>query len=295
MVQSLVKSSSYSGRIAVKNNEVKQSQKEKYDWLLGAPFFAMHLVPFFIIITGVSFSALALCIGLYLIRMLAITLGYHRYFSHKSFKMGRIPQFLVALIGVTSAQKGPLWWASHHRLHHKYADTDLDIHSPKRGFFWSHIGWIISKRFKKTDYQLIKDFAKYKELVFLNKYEILFPIGLAVSCYLLLGWEGFVVGFALSTVLLWHATFTINSLAHKFGKRRYETKDTSRNSLFLAIITLGEGWHNNHHNYPYSAKIGELKREVDVGYYFLRLAKIFKIVKDIHLPLPGSLTARRIT
>jgi len=274
--------------------DVTDSKKESYDWFLAIPFLVMQFVPFLAFFTGISAAALVLCGILYVVRMFAITLGYHRYFAHRSYKMNRVVQFLVALIGVTSAQKGPLWWASHHRLHHKYADTDLDIHSPKRGFFWSHIGWIISKRFKQTDYSLIKDFSKFKELVFLNRFQIVFPVLLGILCFLLMGLRGLVVGFGLSTVLLWHGTFAINSIAHKFGRRRYATKDTSKNSFILAVITMGEGWHNNHHNYPYSAKLGESFCEIDFGYYMLLIAKKIGLVKDIRLPLVGAFKARRI-
>jgi stearoyl-CoA desaturase (delta-9 desaturase) len=269
-------------------------QKEKIDFVSGIPFFLMHLLPLFVFVTGITLSSVILCVVLYAIRMLGITVGYHRYFSHKTFHLNRFNQFMLALIGVTAAQKGPLWWASHHRMHHKYADTDRDIHSPIKGFWWSHVGWIIAKRFKNTEFENIKDFAKYPELRFLNRFQALFPWLLGVASFFIAGWPGLVVGFGLSTVLLWHATFLINSVAHLWGKRTYNTPDTSRNSFLLSVITFGEGWHNNHHNYPPSAKLGERWWEIDFGYYVLKFGKLVGIVKNIRLKAPKVLIRRRI-
>ena len=214
------------------------------------PFFGAHLVPLAAFFVVVTWQDWVLCAVLYVTRMFCITAGYHRYFSHRSYRMGRVAQFLMAFGGTTAVQKGPLWWAGHHRLHHRYTDLDDDVHSPRDGFWWSHVGWILSTKYKATDLSAIKDFAAFPELRFLERHSWIGPWLLAVACFLIGGWGGLVIGFFLSTVLLWHGTFLVNSMAHLVGRRRYATPDTSRNSMIIAVITGGEGWHNNHHYLP---------------------------------------------
>jgi stearoyl-CoA desaturase (delta-9 desaturase) len=216
--------------------------------------------------------------------MFFITAGYHRYFAHKSYKLGRVAQFVMAVGAQSSAQKGVLWWAAHHRDHHRYADTDRDVHSPRKGFWWSHVGWILCDRYGETKLDGIKDFARYPELRWLSRHDWIAPWALGVACYLIGGWSGLVVGFFWSTVLLWHATFTINSAAHVFGRRRYDTVDTSRNSLLLALLTWGEGWHNNHHHYAASARQGFFWWELDPTYYVLKALSRIGIVRDLRTP-----------
>src|SRR5689334_12564090 len=216
--------------------------------------------------------------------MFFVTARYHRYFSHRSYRLNRFWHFVMAFGGTTAAQKGPLWWAAHHRRHHRESDTANDVHSPTRGFFWSHVGWILCDATGPTDLDRIRDFAKYPELRFLNKRDWIGPWALGVASYLIAGWSGLVFGFFGSTVLLWHGTFTINSLAHVFGRRRYYTRDTSRNSLLLALFTGGEGWHNNHHHYQASARQGFYWWEIDPVYYGLRGLAAIGIVKDLKTP-----------
>ena len=220
------------------------------------PFILVHFVPFLAVFTGVTLKVVILAFATFSMRMFFITGGYHRYFSHRSYRMGRVAQFVMAFGGTMAAQKGPLWWAAHHRDHHKFADTDRDTHSPQRGFWWSHVGWILCDKFAPSNQDKIRDFAKYPELRFLDKHDWIGPWTLAVTCYLIGGWSGLLIGFFASTVVLWHVTFTVNSLAHVFGRRVYDTPDTSRNTLLVAIATGGEGWHNNHHRYPWSARQG---------------------------------------
>ncbi|HEX7094658.1 MAG TPA: fatty acid desaturase [Acidimicrobiales bacterium] len=258
------------------------------------PFFVAHLVPFLAFFTGVTQRALVLGVVLYLVRVFFITAGYHRYFAHRAFRVGRVTQAVLAFGGATAVQKGPLWWAGHHRAHHKYADTERDPHSPQRGFWWSHIGWIVSDRFEKTDYDAIDDFARYPELRWLNRYSVVPPMMLAVASYLIAGWSGLVVGFFGSTVLLWHATFAINSVAHLRGTRRFATTDSSRNNVVLALATLGEGWHNNHHHNPRTARQGLRWWELDVTYLILRMLQRVRIVHDLREPPTAALKARRV-
>jgi stearoyl-CoA desaturase (delta-9 desaturase) len=251
------------------------------------PFILLHFLPLLAIFTGVTWTAVWLCVVLYFVRMLAITGGYHRFFAHRSYKLKRVPQFILAFVGTTAAQKGPLWWAAHHRAHHKYADTERDIHSPIRGFWWSHVGWILCDKFNKTDSDAIKDFTKYPELVWLDKHDWVGPWALGITCWLIGGWSGLLIGFFLSTILLWHGTFTVNSVAHVFGRRVYDTPDTSRNSLSIALITGGEGWHNNHHRYPWAARQGFHWWQIDTTYYVLRAFSLVGVVRDLR-PVPAT-------
>lgn len=270
------------------------STQEKIDWLRVVPFIGIHLACLAVIWVGVSPLAIGIAVGLYFLRMFAITAFYHRYFSHKAFKTSRVVQFAFAFIGASSTQRGPLWWAAHHRSHHRHSDTDADPHTPSKGFLWSHMGWFLSRKHYRTDYSLIKDFAKYKELVWLDRFDTAAPFLLALALLILgstlnnffpelgtSGWQLVVWGYFISTVVLIHATLCINSLAHWFGSKRYPTKDDSRNNWWLALITLGEGWHNNHHYYPASARQGFFWWEIDLTYYLLKLMSYCGLVWDL--------------
>ena len=269
---------------------------ERVNKVTSIPFVLVHLVPVLAIFTGVSVTAVVLGVLLYLGRMFFITAGYHRYFAHRSYRLNRFWQLVMAFGGTTSVQKGPLWWAAHHRDHHRFSDTERDVHSPtQKGFFWSHVGWILCDKYAETDYDRIRDFAAYPELVFLNKRDWIGPWALGIACYLIGGWSGLVIGFFLSTVLLWHATFTVNSLAHVFGRRRYATEDTSRNSVLIAALTLGEGWHNNHHYYQASARQGFFWWEWDPSFYVLKTLSFVGIVKGLRTPPARVRAANRVS
>jgi len=264
------------------------------DWVSAIPFFLVHLAPLGAIFVTVTWKDWALCAVLYVTRMFCITAGYHRYFAHRTYKMSRIPQFLMAFGGTTAVQKGPLWWASHHRIHHRYTDLDGDVHSPREGFWWSHVGWILSTKYKDTDFDGIKDFAAFAELRWLEKRNWLGPWALAIASFLLLGWGGLLIGFFLSTVLLWHGTFLVNSMAHIVGRRRYATPDTSRNSFVIAIITGGEGWHNNHHYLPASVRQGFRWWEFDPTWYALKGMAALHLVRDLRSPPARLLDQARV-
>jgi stearoyl-CoA desaturase (Delta-9 desaturase) len=260
------------------------------------PFALIHLGCFAVLWVGVSPAAVITALALYVLRMFAITGFYHRYFSHRTYATSRAMQFIMALWGNTSVQKGALWWASHHRHHHKHSDAETDTHSPvQRGFLYSHMGWIAASANMPTDYNRIKDFARYPELVWLNRLDWVGPLLLALVM-LAFGalapeqWhtnplQMLVWGFFVSTSVLWHGTFSINSLSHVWGKRRYKTTDTSRNNPILALITMGEGWHNNHHFYQGSTSQGFYWWEFDFTYYGLKLMSLFGLVWDLH-PVP---------
>jgi stearoyl-CoA desaturase (delta-9 desaturase) len=248
-------------------------------------FWGIHVATLAAIWTGVSWRALGIGLFLFWLRMFAITGGYHRYFSHRTYKTSRFFQFLLGLLGTSSIQKGPIWWAATHRRHHRESDLPGDVHSPRqRGFWHSHVGWVVSHEYVNTDLREVRDLAKFPELQWLGRYHFAAPLAMAVACWLAAGWSGLIVGFGWSTVLLWHSTFTINSLAHLIGSRRYKTTDDSRNNWALALLTMGEGWHNNHHHYMSSANQGFFWWEIDVSYYLLRGLSALGIVWDIRKP-----------
>ncbi len=270
-----------------------------------APFVALHLSCLLVLVVGWSPVAVAIAAALYLVRMFAITAFYHRYFSHRAFKTSRVVQFLGALVGVASIQRGPLWWAAHHRAHHRHSDTGEDLHSPAQdGFLHSHMGWIFEGKNFRTRTELVRDLARFPELRLLDRFDLVVPLLAIPALYGLGAWlaatwpslgtsgmQVLVWGFSVSTVVLYHMTFTINSLAHRWGTRRFETRDDSRNNALLALVTLGEGWHNNHHHYQASARQGFRWWEFDPTYYVLKALSWVGLVWDIK-PVPARVMAR---
>lgn len=282
-----------------------QSSSKKIQWLRILPFIALHLGCFLVFWVGVSATAVIVASVLYFVRMFAITGFYHRYFSHKTFKTNRFWQFVFAFLGASAAQRGPLWWAAHHRLHHRHSDQPADPHSPKQhGFWWSHMGWVLSSHHFVTRYEFVKDLIKYPELRWLNRFDAIVPILLGLFLFFLgnylnhhyqmlhtNGWQLLVWGFFISTVVVFHATCSINSLSHYWGSRRYSTRDDSRNNFWLALITLGEGWHNNHHYYPGATRQGFCWWQIDITYYLLYLLALLRIVRDLR-PAPSLVSSK---
>ncbi len=268
---------------------------EKMEFGRALPFLVLHLGCLGVIWTGCSATALVAAVALYLARMFAVTGFYHRYFCHRAYRTSRTAQFLFALAGTTAIQRGPLWWASVHRHHHQHSDEECDAHSPvRKGFVWAHVGWLTSSRNFPTNYKIVRDLAKYPELVFLNRFDLIGPAILFAFLFGLgellrafapglgtNGWQLIVWGFFISTAVLFHATCAVNSFAHTLGSKRYENDDESRNSLILALITLGEGWHNNHHYFQASARQGFYWWEIDISYYVLRMLAALGLVWDL--------------
>jgi stearoyl-CoA desaturase (Delta-9 desaturase) len=281
------------------NDTVVQSVSDEsgyyIDWWRVLPFIGIHLACLAVLWVGVSWFALIFALVLYSVRMFAVTGFYHRYFSHKAYRTSRAFQFVLAVLGATAVQRGPLWWASHHRHHHVNSDGSEDAHSPiQHGFIWSHFGWFLANKNFATHAERVKEFARFSELRWLDRFDTIVPMVLAVSIYCLGAWletaypalqtngvQLLVWGFAISTVALYHATFTVNSLAHIWGKRRYATKDHSRNNLWIAIVTMGEGWHNNHNHYPGSARQGFYWWEIDLTYYGLKVLAALGLIWDL--------------
>ncbi len=282
-------------------SQVAPEGESGIDWLRAIPFLGLHVACIAVLWVGWSPVAVAVAAGLYVLRMFAITAFYHRYFSHRTYKTGRFWQFVFAVLGASAVQRGPLWWAAHHRHHHRVSDNEEDTHSPRRkGFLRSHIGWILDAGNFRTRIELVPDLAKFPELRFLDRFDALVPLLLGVALFaggkLLAatwpeletsGWQIFVWGFAISTVVTSHATFTINSLSHLLGRRRYETGEDSRNNPFLALLTFGEGWHNNHHRFPTSVRQGFFWWELDLTWLGLLGLRALGIVRDLK-PIPAQ-------
>ncbi len=273
--------------------------ENKVEWFRCLPFIVIHLLAVLAFFYPVTLYGIALALFSYSIRMFTITAFYHRYFSHRSFKTGRFVQFIGGFIACSSGQRGPLWWAAHHRRHHRHSDTDKDIHSPHtKGVFWSHTLWFMTDYAVPTLLKEIPDWVKFPELRFINRFDWIPVVILGLGCYLLgtvewfqtltglTGLTTFIWGFLIPTVFLYHATFAVNSITHLFGKKRFDTGDESRNNAFIALITFGEGWHNNHHFFPGSARQGFFKGEFDITYYILKLLSLFGLVSDLR-PVPA--------
>jgi stearoyl-CoA desaturase (Delta-9 desaturase) len=264
--------------------------------LTAVPFLAMHLACLGVFFVEATPVALSLCLATYLLRMFGITAGYHRYFSHRAYKTSRWFQFMLAWLGCSAMQKGPLWWAANHRAHHQHSDMPQDPHSPRiRSFLWSHIGWILAERHDQTNWARVRDWRAFPELRWLNRQHWVPGIVLAVACWLIGGLSGLVWGFFVSTIVLYHATFLVNSVCHCLGWQRYATKDDSRNNWLVAVLTLGEGWHNNHHHYQSSANQGFFWWEIDISYYLLRMLGWVGLVWQIRKPAPERLAADCLT
>ena len=283
------------------------SSTATYGSTFSIPLLFMHVCCAGIFFVPGGWPAFIVFACTYVLHVFALTAGYHRYFSHKSFKTSRAFQFILALLGTTAAQRDPLWWASHHRMHHQNADTEEDPHSPRyHGFWWAHMGWVMKRELKETNFDKVKEFAKYPELMWLNRHP--YAPAFVFACLLLglgallnhlrpnwgvSGWQFVFYGFFLSTVVVYHVTFCINSVAHLYGTKRYDIDDDSRNNWLLGILAMGEGWHNNHHRYAVCARQGFRWWEIDLSYMLLRVLQWMGLVWDIREPPKSVLAERR--
>jgi stearoyl-CoA desaturase (delta-9 desaturase) len=287
--------------VAVREEDLRVS------WRANVPFIGVHAGCLLVLWSGISPIAALVGLATLLTRMFGLTGGYHRYFCHRSFKTTRTFQFVMAVLGAAAAQRGPLWWAGHHRSHHRHSDTAADVHPPGvRGFFWAHVGWVMCPAHNRTRAEWVPDLMRFPELRWLDRHHYVAPIALAIALFCAgellaqnvptLGTSGLellAVGFFLSTTVLYHVTFAVNSVGHTIGRRRYATRDASRNGLLLALVTAGEGWHNNHHRYPTSERQGFYWWEIDATHYVVTLLSWLRIVWDIRGPSPAVLAEGR--
>jgi stearoyl-CoA desaturase (delta-9 desaturase) len=269
---------------------MRQREDERFDLRVCWPLLAVHAGALLVLWTGWSAGALAVAAAVYGVRAFGLTVGYHRYFAHRAFRTSRAFQLVLAVLGASAAQLGPLWWAAQHRRHHLHSDGEDDPHSPRRGLWWAHMGWLLCRRYSTTDLALVPDLARYPELRFLDRFPVLPPLALAALLYGLGGLEWLAWGFFVSTVVTYHATFAVNSLGHRFGTQRFASGDESRNNLWLALYSLGDGWHNNHHRFPSAARHGLAPGEIDLGYAALRGLEALGVVWELR-PVPAAALA----
>jgi len=267
----------------------KRGQSFVFNWTTVTFFAVVHalalLAPWFF-----SWSALGVAIFLHwLLGSIGICLGYHRLLTHRSLHVPKGLEYAIALIGSLALQGGPIFWVAGHRRHHTYTeDVDKDPYSAKRGFWWSHMGWLFYKRPEFFEYEsnrkFAPDLAKDAFYRWLDRYYLLLQIPLGVSLYLLGGWSFVIYGVFLRAVLLWHSTWLINSASHITGYRSHESDDNSRNLWWAAILTYGEGWHNNHHAYPNVAKAGWKWWEIDMTWWVIVSLRQMGLARRIVLP-----------
>ncbi len=262
------------------NSTIDPENKPKPSPITLSLFIIISLTPLFAFTVPFTWELLGIAILTYSLRMFGITGVYHRYFSHNAYKTSRVFQFVLAWIGAIAMQKGPIWWAAHHRNHHKYSDTEKDLHSPKNGFWHSHMLWFLVDDYNEYDPKIIKDYMKYPEIVWLDKYHWIPPLTFSILLGMI-SWPVLVWGYGVANFISGHATWTINSLAHVYGKQRFNTGDTSRNNFWLALLTFGEGWHNNHHYYRHSANQGFYWWEIDLTFYVLKVLSWFRLIWDL--------------
>jgi stearoyl-CoA desaturase (delta-9 desaturase) len=241
-----------------------------------------------------SWSAVAVLGILYVVTGLGITVGYHRLLTHRSFKTPRPVEYTLTALGCLANQAGPLSWVAAHRLHHAHADHDGDPHSPRDGFWWAQVLWLMRPHPEFDDpdkrRRYVPDLAADPVHRFLERFEMLLQLGLAGLLYVLGEWWGHVGaswvvwGMAVRISLAYHVTALVNSATHRWGYRTYPLRDDSTNLWWVAWLTGGEGWHNNHHAFPRSARHGLLWWEFDATYAVIRLMEFLRLATEIHLP-----------
>ena len=259
------------------------------DWIVLAWIVAMHvgaLAAFFTF----SWKALGVCLFLWwLTGGVGICLGFHRYFTHRSYRTPKLIEYLLAICGAMAGEAGPISWVAAHRYHHTYSDTDQDPHSPLKGFWWSHMTWLFGRERFLAKFDSYKrytpDMANDRFLVWLDRFHIVPAIFLAVVLYTLGGWPFIVWGMFVRSLLVYHSTWLVNSASHIWGYRSYKTTDMSRNNWWVALLSFGEGWHNNHHAFQRSARHGLRWWEVDLTYRTIQLMWVFGLASQIHLPV----------
>jgi len=253
-----------------------------------------HLSALLVFYVGFSWTALAVFLVSLILRTFGVAAGYHRYFSHRSFKTTRFFQFCLAFLGASSGQKGPLSWVTSHRIHHRTSDTMEDPHSPHRGFFYGYIGWLLQEGALPTDLALTSDFAKYPELRWINKYHNVGPLAVILLCGFLGAYlnknfpnlhtgafQLIIWGFNLSTLASLHGTMLVNTLCHLEPDLQTSTQDHSRNLAWLLPLTFGENWHHNHHRHPKSANCGLQKGQIDFIYWGICFLEKLGLVSEV--------------
>lgn len=270
---------------------IATSIKPPRDWAVIIFMTVIHAAaPFAFLPINFSWTAVGLAVFLHwLTGGVGVTLGWHRLLSHRSFQTSKWLEYVLVFCGVLSLQGGPIWWVGLHRHHHLYSDQDADHHDSCKGFWWSHMGWMFyDVPAEKEIARFTKDIADDRFYQFLDKY--FFPIQLVFAGFLfLLGGLPFLFwGVFVRLVLVYHTTWFVNSATHKFGYRTYESEDRSTNCWWVALLAYGEGWHNNHHTYQYSARHGLKWWEIDLTWMMIQLLQMLGLAWKVKLAEPSA-------
>ena len=270
--------------------EIRRFGFDRIRWPEFLGIAGLHLVCVFAPWTF-SWSALGVALFLYwAVCGLGISMGYHRLLTHRGFETSGAFRYVLATLGTMNFQGGPVGWVGTHRIHHRDSDTENDPHSPRHGFLWAHLLWCLAHdplgRRRKA---AALDLGRERGMVWLDKWFWVPQAVLAAVLYLLGGWSWVVWGVGVRTVFTYHATWLVNSASHTWGYRNFETKDDSRNNWWVALISWGEGWHNNHHAHQRSARHGMRWFEIDATYWSLRLLAWLRVVRNVYAPGPDLL------
>ncbi|MBR8833663.1 MAG: acyl-CoA desaturase [Stigonema ocellatum SAG 48.90 = DSM 106950] len=265
---------------------IATSTKRQINWVNTLFFAALHIGALFAFLpSNFSWKAVGVALLLYWVTGgLGITLGFHRLVTHRSFQAPKLLEYFLVFCGTLACQGGPIEWVGTHRIHHLHSDQSLDPHDSNQGFWWSHMGWLIYQGQDESEApRLTKDIADDPVYQFFQKYFIFIQIALGLLLLLLGGWSFVVWGIFVRMVFVWHCTWLVNSATHKFGYRSYESEDRSTNCWWVALLVFGEGWHNNHHAYQYSARHGLKWWEIDLTWMTIQLLQVLGLATNVKL------------
>ena len=266
--------------------EINQFESDKIQWVTLSTVTIFHILAFAALFTFSWANLLAAVVTWWIAGSWGIGMGYHRLLTHRGFKAPKFVEYFLTFCGTLGLQSGAINWVTTHRIHHAFTETDKDPHSPRNGTYWSHMGWIFrgkaQNQDEETQWRYVPDLMKDKVHVFMSNYYYVTPIIAAVILFAIGGFSMVLWGVFLRQVIGWHSTWLVNSATHLWGSRRFETRDDSRNNGLIAAVTFGEGWHNNHHAHPRSAKHGLTWAEFDVNWVQIKFLEKLGLVSDVY-------------
>lgn len=261
-----------------------QAVRTGINWVFAIAFISFHLCALAALFYFRWSALVAFVVVWVLAQNLGIAMGYHRLLTHRGYSTPKWLEYCIATCGTLALQGGPIYWVAVHRMHHRYTDTVGDPHSPRDGKWWSHVGWILNGALRNETKALNKyapDLARESYYVWLNKYHWVPLTVVGLTLFAFGGWSWLLWGAVLPATIGFHVTWMVNSVTHLWGTRRFSTSDDSRNNAWVALLTGGEGWHNNHHAHPVSARHGLAWYEIDVNYYGIRLLGMLRLASHI--------------
>ena len=276
---------------------VALSDRQRVNWLVTIILALVHTgaVAALFLFNWRAFASAVLLV--WIATGFGISLGYHRLHTHRSYKVPRLLEYFFAVCGTVTLEGGPIFWVAVHRIHHQKSDQPGDPHSPREGAWWSHMGWILFGEAKHNNTRLMAkyapDLAKDRFYVWLNDYHWIPPVIVGLMLLVVGGLPMFLWGGCLRTVVGLHATWAVNSVTHLWGSRRFATRDDSRNNWWVALFTFGEGWHNNHHAHPSSARHGLAWYELDISWITIKFLKHLGVARSVRVARLNSPLAER--